>query len=402
MNYNLIILFIIIFFIFYTINKRLIVHKENYLTYYLPFYNIDSKLLNNFYREHNYSKNYFKKKFDFEDIKLGSSEYSYEFNELFSKILVDKTLSYTVSSIKYDNQIKLMSDLYNNKINLAIVSTILINYYNMVYNVNLDNLYAISNLYKAYLLIMTKLKYNIYRVDEIPYKTKIGVLNESNPIYFYINKFLKDMKYNEEDIEILVYKNIDDLYDAFRKDKIKIIFLIDHLPNDKLNELINFNFERDIILLPFKIKPKLEEEFLIKNTFFTKDIFNLNVITPAYLPKKFDEYYYLIYRPDFSILSMHYYLITNNKISDTNINNITDLLLNNIKSINVILTDKYKITKIGPRININKYLKYHPTTLKNFKKYGYITNESNPNCKFLVGVKECTKTTLENNGLEIE
>ena len=48
MNYNLIILFIIIFFIFYTINKRLIVHKENYLTYYLPFYNIDSNLLNKY------------------------------------------------------------------------------------------------------------------------------------------------------------------------------------------------------------------------------------------------------------------------------------------------------------------------------------------------------------------
>ena len=58
MNYNLIILFIIIIFIFYTINKKLIVHKENYLTYYLPFYNTDSNLLNNFYREHNYSKNY--------------------------------------------------------------------------------------------------------------------------------------------------------------------------------------------------------------------------------------------------------------------------------------------------------------------------------------------------------
>ena len=88
MNYNLIILFIIIFFIFYTINKRLIVHKENYLTYYLPFYNIDSNLLNNFYREHNYSKNYFKKKIEFEVIKFGSSTYSYEFNVLFSKISI--------------------------------------------------------------------------------------------------------------------------------------------------------------------------------------------------------------------------------------------------------------------------------------------------------------------------
>ena len=127
MNYNLIILFIIIFFIFYTINKRLIVHKENYLTYYLPFYNTDSNLLNNFYREHNYSKNYFKKKFEFEVIKFGSSEYSYEFNVLFSKIVADKTMSYSISSIKYNNELKLINDLYNNKINLAIASIILIN-----------------------------------------------------------------------------------------------------------------------------------------------------------------------------------------------------------------------------------------------------------------------------------
>lgn len=402
MNYNLIVLFIIIIFIFYTINKRLIVHKENYLTYYLPFYNIDSNLLNNFYREHNYSKNYFKKKFDYEVIKLGSSEYSYEFNVLFSKIVADKTMSYSITSIKYNDELKIISDLYNNKINLAITSIILINYFNIVYKVNLDNLYVISNLYKSYIIILTKLKYNIFRVDEIPYKTKIGIINESNVIYFYINKFLNDLKYNKDDIDIIVYKSLDDLYDAFKKDKIKVIIYIDSLPNDNLNELINFNFERDIILLPFVISPRLEEEFLIKNSFLIKDSFNLNSITAAYLPKKFDNYYYLIYRPDFSILSLQDYLITNNKISDDNINNITNLFLKNVKSINNMLNNKYQLTKIGPRINISNYLRYHPTTMKNFEQYGYITNESNHNCKYLVGVKECNKKTLENNGFEIE
>ena len=401
MNYNLIVLFIIIIFIFYTINKRLVVHKENYLTYYLPFYNIDSNLLNNFYREHNYSKNYFKKKFEFEVIKFGSSEYSYEFNVLFSKIVADKTMSYSISSIKYNNELKLISDLYNNKINLAISSIILINYFNIEYKVNLDNLYVISNLYKSYIIILTKLKYNIFRVDEIPYKTKVGVLNESNVIFFYINKFLNDLKYNKDDIDIIVYNSLDDLYDAFKKDKIKVIIYIDSLPNDNLNELINFNFERDIILLPFVVSKRLEEEFLIKNSFLNIDIFNLNSITAAYLPKKFDNYYYLIYRPDFSILSLQDYLITNNKISDDNINNITTLFLKNVKSINYMLNNKYQLTNIGPRVHINKYLKYHPTTMKNFEKYGFITNENNDNCKYFVDVKECTKKTLKNNGLEI-
>lgn len=402
MNYNLLVLFIIIIFIFYTINKRLIVYKENYLTYYLPFYNVDSNLLHKFYKEHNYSKNFFKKKNNFEVIKFGSNKYSYEFNVLFSKIIVDKTMSYSISSIKYTDELSLISDLYNNKINLAIISIILINYYNIEYNINLNNLYVISNLYKAYLLILTKIKYKIFRVDEIPYKTKIGVLGKNNPIYFYINKLLNDLKYNKDDMDIIVYDSLENLYDAFKKDEIKIIIYIDDLPNDNLNELINFNFERDIILLPFSISSRLEEEFLIKNSFLSKDTFDLNKIAAAYLPKKFDNNYYFIYRPDFPILSLEYYLITNNKISDDNINNITNLFLNNIKRINNMLNDKYKITNIGPYLNISKYLRYHPTTMKNFEKYGYITNESNHNCKYLVGVKECTKKTLENNGFEIE
>jgi TRAP-type uncharacterized transport system substrate-binding protein len=407
MNYKLklklklLLIFIIIIILFYIINKKIIIQKENYLTYYLPFYNIDSNILNKFYKDHNYSKNYFKKKFDYQIVKLGSSNYSYKFNTIFSKIIVDKTMSYSVSSINYYNELTLINDLYNNKINLCIITIILINYYNKKYNINLNNLYVISNLYKSYLLIITKLKYNILNINEIPYKTKIGILNESNPIYFFIYTFLKDLKYNKNDLEIIVYKNIDELHDAFIKDKIKLMIYLDKLPNNKLNELINFNFERDIILLPFNIIKKLKEEFLIKNDFLLNDTFNLNKIANSYLPKKFANYHYTIYKPDFQILSINHYLITNNKISNDNIYNITELILKNIKKINLILNEKYKINNIGPRININKYLKYHPNTLRIFKEFGYITNENNDNCKYLVGVKECNKKTLENNGFNI-
>jgi len=173
------------------------------------------------------------------------------------------------------------------------------------------------------------------------------------------------------------------------------------MPNDKLNNLIDFNFERDIILLPFKINKKLQEEFLIKNSFLDLDTFNLNEITASYLPKKFDSHYYLIYKPDFLILSLNNYLITNNNISDNNINNISMLFLKNVKAFNNMLINKYKIKSIGPSIHVNKYLKYHPATMKVFKEYGFITNVNNYNCKYLVDVKECNEKTLEDNGFEI-
>ena len=128
----------------------------------------------------------------------------------------------------------------------------------------------------------------------------------------------------------------------------------------------------------------------------------LNKISYNYLPKKFGNYYYFTYKPDMPILSYQHYLITNNKINDETISNITTLFLENIQMINHILPEKFRIERIGPRSNISRYLQYHHTTIKLFEKYGYISNDDNPNCQYLVGVKKCDKKSLQNNGFLTE
>ena len=396
------ILFLIIYILLYALNKTILSKKEHFLTYYLPFYNVESNLLDNFYKNHNYNKNYFKKKIDFNKIIFASTEYAFNFNKIISRIIVNKTLSYQIDSIKILDRIQTLELLYENKINLTIVNLLLINYYNHNNRNKLNNMYIISNLYKSYLLCMTKLKYNIHSLDNMPYQTKIGILNAQDSMYFYIHKFLKDLNYNKGDMVLIVYNTIEELHTGLKNDEIQVSIYGLSLPSSRLNNFINYDFERDIVIIPFQLQPKLQENFLAKNSFFNLDTYDLNKISSNYLPKKFGNYYYFTYRPDMPILSYHHYLITNNKINEETIQNITTLFLENIKMINHILPEQFKIEHIGPRPNITRYLQYHHTTIKLFEKYGYISNNDNPNCQYLVGVENCNKKTLQNNGFLID
>ena len=69
---------------------------------------------------------------------------------------------------------------------------------------------------------------------------------------------------------------------------------------------------------------------------------------------------------------------------------------------NVYRNTEYQIPLIEPNYNLIKYIPYHPQVLKDFRNKGYISNIDSKNCKYFVGVKECTKQVLENNGMELE
>jgi len=86
---------------------------------------------------------------------FGSTEYAYEFNNIISRIIINKTLSYQIDSVKIFNRINALDLLYENKINLTIVNLLLISFYNYKNRNKLNNMYVISNLYKSYLLCMT-------------------------------------------------------------------------------------------------------------------------------------------------------------------------------------------------------------------------------------------------------
>ena len=392
-NNKFIIIFLILILLIFCIMNNYLNIQENYLTYFKPFQSNETSLLNNFYNNQDYDKNYFKHKFDFNEIYMYSSENAYRFFDEYNKRLIEKSMIYKSNLIKLNDYNENINNLLKNNNSISNISLPI--YLNKS-EININDINLIANLNNTYLLSITKLKYNIFNIIDISYDTKIGILNEKNTIYFYYKKLFDDlnMKMNKENF--VIYDTLQELYNGLKNDEVKIILYFSELPNNELNTFIEYDFNNQIIILPFELNNKLGNLFFLKNDFSKITYFDLNKITQSYLPKKFGNNYYFIYKPTIKLLTLKEILVCNKKISDSLVKDIFDFTFEYQK---VFGNSSYQINKIEPSSDLIKYIPYHPVVLKRFRHFGYISNEDSGNCKYFVGVKECTKEVLENNGM---
>jgi hypothetical protein len=384
-----ILLFLIILIIFIFFNKYLII-QENYYTYFLPFYNVESNLLRNFYIDNDYNKNYFKHKMNYKDIYIYSNSSSFIFFENFNKKLLEKSKIVKTNLIKltdYKDNINYLSKNNNSITNITIPI--------YLQNKN-DDIKLISILNTIYLLSLTKLKYNFHTIQDIPYSSKIGILNETNTIFYFYKKLFQDLNKEYNKNNIIIYKNKKDLFNAFKEDKVEIILFFTELPNDEFNNFLDYDFNNEIIILPFDLNSKMSNIFFKKNDFSKITYFDLNKITQKYLPKKFGNYKYFNYNPIIKLLTIQELLVCNKKINSDLINDIFNFLL---KYRNTFKNTAFQIDTIEPSFELIKYIPFQDNILSIFKKNGYITNIDSPNCKYFVGKKECTKELLIDNGM---
>ena len=123
MKYNFLLIIILLIIIFLLLNK-MINRKEKFLTYFIPFVNEENnkylKKLDFFYDQENYRKNYFKNYFNFELINFGSKSIEDdEFIKIFMDIFIKETNFYQIKNSVYKNNISLLQDLQDNKINIG-------------------------------------------------------------------------------------------------------------------------------------------------------------------------------------------------------------------------------------------------------------------------------------------
>jgi len=98
-------LLVILIIFFYILNRFLKKQiKENYLTYFLPFYNQDTYDLSNFYLNNDNNKNYFKKKFDYDNIKFGCIKQDYYFVKNLLRFYISTSNSVNSTAIIYQNR----------------------------------------------------------------------------------------------------------------------------------------------------------------------------------------------------------------------------------------------------------------------------------------------------------
>ena len=119
-NLNMIyifLIFIILFYIFYTSNKHIFKKniQENYLTYFLPYYDTKQSALASFYINNDNNKNFVKKNFNYNNIKIGYINRNSDFVDTFSRFYLSFSNTLKIENITYKSEIQKINDLLNGK-----------------------------------------------------------------------------------------------------------------------------------------------------------------------------------------------------------------------------------------------------------------------------------------------
>ena len=397
MPFLLISLYIFIFQLLQTHLSRQ--KKEHYVTYFLPFYNKDANTLANFYKNKEYNYNSFKRKFNYDTLKVGINPADLSFLKILLNEYVSKSNIYTVQTGLYKTILDAITALKKNELNMVITSyTSLIYYVDELHN-EVNNIRMVTKLYRMYIYVFTKKEHRIYSLDKIPYGAHIGIVGEERGFFTYYRKFFQDIGYTEgSDYTIHSYQNYTALFNALLKNECTLIALYDIYPCYYISEFIDNNASEEIILLPFQMNKRKEELFLKENPIIRADFVDLNELSDSYLPRKFGTHEYTKNRPICRMVYSHKILIANRKTDEKYIYSFIQFLYENIKYINKTVNEKgFALDRIGIDDSNVSYVNHHDGALRYFYDIGMITDIDNDNCKYLIGRLPCTKKNLANN-----
>ena len=394
-------LLILIIIIFYILNKFVLKKtiKENYLTYFLPFYGGNKNYLAKFYNNDENNLNYFKKKFDYSILKIGSNiEQKYFIKSLIEYYIANSNVTNS-EIIYYNDKILPLDDLINNKINFLLYEYSSINYCTNILKKDISKIRLITTLYREYIYIFTKKVYNVFLINDIPPSFTIGIKKGTDGMYLYYNTFLKNLGFAENtDYKVKFYDNDTALLNGLNTDDCNIALICDIFPNNMILNILNNLLNSDIILLPFDIPN--EELFLKKQPIINIDYIDLNYLSSSYLPKKFGKYEYTKNRPTIKIPYINKILLTNIYTDPKRTYEFVRFYYENYRTLNNNLNEKgYKIYSIQINNYKTSFLDYHKGVMNFFYDKGYITNNNSENCKYLIGTSTCTDDTLKANNL---
>lgn len=406
-NKKCIIIFLSVIFLFILLNRFCKREKkviENYVTYFLPFYNNEKSELDSFYENEDYNRYNIKKQIIYKPIYFGflGNEQDYTTRSLIM-LLLAKSNIYQVSKKPYSKIQDIIQDLNQNRIQLSLLSFPYISYFTFYrgetpYNYN--NIKYLLSIYKKYLYCVTKRVHRIENLGNIPFGTKIGVVKDgvTKTGNVISNDVLNFLGYREKtDYTYIEYKNDIELLNGFINNEFELMMYIGYFPDTNLNQFLTRSVAQEVYILPFTI-PR-ESVFYEKNFQYYPEYIDLNLTSKNYLPKKFNGEEWNQYKPNLKSLCFDEYLITNSQVDDDIIYNIMKTYYDNIDKINEFPEIKNRpLSKVNIERDTNMPILYHPGSQRFYEEKGFITNNPNPNCRYMVGVMKCDEKSLKDNG----
>jgi TRAP-type uncharacterized transport system substrate-binding protein len=123
---------------------------------------------------------------------------------------------------------------------------------------------------------------------------------------------------------------------------------------------------------------------------------DLNQLSNNYLPKKFNDNEYTIFKPSMYMLSYNTFLFSNIFTDKKYVYNITKTIFENKEFLNNYFKDNKIESLMFKEHELNLFYAHYGLRQYFFDK-GYISFIDSPVCKYFIGKKACTQENIDNN-----
>ena len=377
---------IILIYIFFIYSLK---YKEDFITWFLPYYNKSTGELTEStppYITSNLELSYLEyKTFDNLTINIKAMNTYYEF--LFKNILK----SLRINNLIINDTKDMLEEVSNNPIHTGIYSApFIVKNIEKLKNVN----FVIYTNYRFLFFIVNRSS-NISRLKEIDNKIiNIGPENTDEFVFgTNIIENLKD-KHNISPKQIFEY-DIDTSFKKLIKGEIDGMVMTDLFPSQKLNKIIETNRDMKLILIP--IEDINETVFLQRRPYALKVELDQNNLPKNYLPVKVKNLYFNKFRPNITSYRYPEIMVCNKDASPKLIFNIVKSIVSNLNIINksdYIIKNQYNYLSF-PDIANNQFIPAHVGASIFYKDISINTNYSDDLCKYFVGNAKCSPERIE-------
>ena len=377
---------IILIYVFFIYSLK---YKEDFITWFLPYYNKSTGELTEStppYITSNLELSYLEyKTFDNLTINIKAMNTYYEF--LFKNILK----SLRINNLIINDTKDMLEEVSNNPIHTGIYSApFIVKNIEKLKNVN----FVIYTNYRFLFFIVNRSS-NISRLKEIDNKIiNIGPENTDEFVFgTNIIENLKD-KHNISPKQVFEY-DVDTSFKKLIKGEIDGMVMTDLFPSEKLNKIIETNRDMKLILIP--IEDINETVFLQRRPYALKVELDQNNLPKNYLPVKVKNLYFNKFRPNITSYRYPEIMVCNKDASPKLIFNIVKSIVSNLNIINnsdYIIKNQHNYLSF-PDIANNQFIPVHVGASIFYKNISINTNYSDDLCKYFVGNAKCTPERIE-------
>jgi len=360
--------------------------KENFITYYLPFYRDPNKNVPSIYR---INKDFYNLKFKYK----GELNVFYKDSSIKKKTFYSTFLLFVFRNINANNlYIKNVDSYMKLKTvpnSIYFISSLL---GSELSNTKYKDLTFIGNINYKYVYILTK-KYK--DSSEIPSNAIIGVGNEEDDSYIFGKQLFLSMDGNvgnntftQKFISMSVHQRFRELLD----NKLDAIIITDFFPSNIINFYLERDFERQLIILPFT---NINNEVLLQKLNFVSEAYiDLNLTTKSYLPKTLDKIYD-VNKPDMQTYKYPLSIYGSKDLNPQIGYEIPSSLFNNLDLFNE--QPEYRLNKLAPiDIALNMFERpLNEGSKKFYNERNFYTTFDDPICKYYLGKIKCTPENVQ-------